>query len=107
LVIRSKGKIVFLRNWEVEWIEAAANYIRIHAGARIYSVRERISDFQQTLVPDTFIRIHRSIIVNLDAVSEMQNCGGTEYVIVLRSGKELPLGRTYRNALDSLLNNPG
>jgi two-component system, LytTR family, response regulator len=106
LVIRSEGRIVFLRNSEVEWIEAAANYIRIHAGARIYSVRESISDFQETLVPDTFIRIHRSVIVNLDAISEMQNCGGAEYVVVLRSGKELPLGRTYRNTLVSLLNSP-
>ncbi len=105
LVIRSERKIVFLRNSEIEWIEAAANYVRIHAGQRAYSVREKISDFEKSLAPDTFIRIHRSVIVNLDAVSEIQSCGGGEYVAVLRGGKELPLGRTYRNTLDTLLNN--
>jgi two-component system, LytTR family, response regulator len=103
LVIRSEGKIVFLRNSEIDWIEAAANYVRIHAGSRIFSVRERITDFEKSLAPDTFVRIHRSIIVNLDAVSEIQSCGGGEYVIVLRSQKELPLGRTYRSSLDNLL----
>jgi two-component system LytT family response regulator len=105
LVIRCEGKIVFLRSSEVEWIEAAANYIRVHAGSRVYSVRDRIGDFHKTLSPDTFLRIHRSIIVNLDAVSEIQSDGRDEYVAVLRSGKELPLGRTYRNSFESLLHN--
>jgi two-component system LytT family response regulator len=103
VVIRSEGKIVFLRSSEIDWIEAAANYVRVHAGSRVYSVRERISDFEKSLAPDTFVRIHRSVIVNLDAVSEMQGCGGGEYVVILRGGKELPLGRTYRTALDNLL----
>jgi two-component system LytT family response regulator len=103
LVIRSQGKIVFLRNSEVEWIEASGNYVRIHAGPPIFSVREKIGDFETSLPPDTFIRIHRSVIVNLDAVSEMQSCGGGEYVVILRHGKELPLGRTYRNSLSNLL----
>jgi two-component system, LytTR family, response regulator len=104
LVIRCEGKIVFLRNSEIEWIEAASNYVRVHAGQRVFAVREAIGDFQKILSPDTFIRIHRSIIVNIDAVSEMQSCGGGEYVTILRSGKELPLGRTYRSTLDGLLN---
>jgi hypothetical protein len=47
---------------------------------------------KDTLVPDTFIPIHGSLIVNLDAICEMQNCGGAECVVVLHSGKELPLG---------------
>jgi two-component system LytT family response regulator len=104
LVIRCEGKIVFLRNSEIEWIEAAGNYVRVHSGQRVFAVRDAIGDFQKSLAPDIFIRIHRSIIVNIDAVSEMQSCGGGEYVAVLRNGKELPLGRTYRSTLDGLLN---
>lgn len=104
-VVRVDGKIVFLRSADVEWIEAAANYVRVHAGQRVYSIRDKISDFEKTLAPDKFIRIHRSVIVNLDAVSEIQSCGGGEYIVVLRSGKELPLGRTYREAMGGLLNN--
>jgi two-component system, LytTR family, response regulator len=103
VVIRTNGKLVFLQSSQIEWIEAAGNYVRVHAGPRLFSVRDRISDFEQTLAPDSFVRIHRSVIVNLDAVSEMQSCGGGEYVVVLRSGKELPLGRTYREALDGLV----
>ena len=102
-MIRADGKIIFLRNAEVEWIEAAANYIRVHAGQRVYSVRDRISDFEKTLLSNKFVRIHRSIIVNLDAIAEIQSCGGGEYIVVLRSGKELPLGRTYREALSRLV----
>jgi two-component system LytT family response regulator len=102
LVIRTDRKLVFLQNSEVEWIEAAGNYVRIHAGKRTFMVREKISDFERSLAPGKFARIHRSILVNLNAVAEMQSCGGGEHIIVLRSGKELPLGRTYRENLDSL-----
>lgn len=104
LVIRTEGKIVFLRNSEVEWIGASANYVLVHAGQHTYSVRDKISDFERTLPSEKFVRIHRSIIVNLDAIAEIQNCGAGEYMVVLRSGKELPLGRTYREALDGLAN---
>jgi two-component system LytT family response regulator len=102
-VIRTEGKILFLRSAEVEWIEAAANYVHVHAGPRVYSVRDRISDFEHSLAHEKFIRIHRSVIVNVDAIAEIQNCGGGEHIVVLRSGKELPVGRTYREALDGLV----
>jgi two-component system LytT family response regulator len=104
-VIRVDGKIVFLKNSEVEWIEASANYVRVHAGQRIYLVRDKISDFEKSLDPGKFVRIHRSLIVNLDAVAEMQSCGGGEYMVFLRNGKELPLGRTYREVLGALAKN--
>jgi two-component system LytT family response regulator len=103
-VIHTDRKAVFLHSSEVQWIEAAGNYVRVHAGNKVYEVREKISDFEHTLAPGRFVRIHRSIIVNLDAVAEMQSCGGGEYIVVLRNGRELPLGRTYRNSLDGLGN---
>jgi two-component system LytT family response regulator len=106
LVVRCEGKVVFLRTAEVEWVEADANYVRIHAGKQSYNVREKIGAFERTLPEQKFIRIHRSIIVNLDAVAEIQNCGNGEHIVVLRTGKELPLGRTYRERLDSLIGSP-
>jgi len=107
LVVRSEGKVVFLRTAEVEWVEADANYIRIHARHRSYDVREKIGNFEHSLPEHQFIRIHRSIIVNLDAVAEVQNCGSGEYIVVLRTGKELPLGRTYRERLAPLIGGQG
>ncbi len=107
LIVRSEGKIVFLRTAEVQWVEADANYVRIHAGQRSYHIREKIGAFERSLPEHKFIRIHRSIIVNLDTVAEIQNCGNGEHIVVLRTGKELPLGRTYRERLDSVIGNPG
>ena len=77
-VIRVDGKIVFLRDSEVEWIEAGADYLRIHAGQRVFLARNKISDFEKTLAPEKLVRIHRSLIVNLAAISEIPSCGGGE-----------------------------
>jgi two-component system LytT family response regulator len=106
LVVRSEGKIVFLRNTEVQWVEADANYVRIHTPQRSYHVREKIGAFEHSLPEHKFIRIHRSIIVNLDAIAEIQNYGNGEHIVILRTGKELPLGRSYRERLDSLIGSP-
>ena len=91
--------IAINNNWQYVGASIDANGTN-HA---IYLVRERIGDFEQALPRDKFIRIHRSVIVNLDAILEIQNCGGGEYIVVLRSGKELPLGRTYRETVDGLV----
>ena len=102
LVVRSKGNLVFLRTCDVEWIEASHNSVEIHTGPRAHSVREKIGDLEALLPPDRFIRIHRSLIVNLDAVAEIQSCGAGEHIVLLRNGRELPLGRSYRDRLDGL-----
>jgi two-component system LytT family response regulator len=103
LVVRSGGKVVFLRASEVEWIEAAANYIKLYSQQRVFTVREKISTLEESLPAGKFMRIHRSVIVNLSMVQEIQPCGGGEFVVVLRNGRELPLGRTYRSKIDELI----
>ncbi len=103
LVFKSNGKIVLVRPDDVDWVEAAANYVRIHARDQEHAVRETISSFEKKLPADRFVRIHRSVIVNADRIRELQPCNGAEYIVVLRSGKELPVGRTYRNQVESFL----
>ena len=103
LVVRNKGNLLFLRTLEIEWIAAAGNYVRIHAGKHIHTIREKIGDLEQRLHPARFLRVHRSIIVNIDAVAEVQRCGSGEYIVLLRNGRELPLGRSYRERLNELL----
>lgn len=103
LVVRSGGKVVFLRASEIEWIEAAANYIKLYSQQRVFTVREKISSLEEALPQGKFMRIHRSVIVNLSVVHEIQPCGGGEFVVVLRNGRELPLGRTYRSKIDELI----
>jgi two-component system LytT family response regulator len=103
LVFKSAGKIVVIRPGEVDWVEAAANYVRIHVGSQEHAVRDTISNFEKKLPADRFLRIHRSVIVNADRIHELQPCNGAEYIVVLRSGKELPVGRTYRDQIENFL----
>lgn len=103
LVFKSLGRIMFLDMEEVDWIEASANYVRIHSGNKAYIMRESIGNLAERLEDLLFVRVHRSIVVNLAKVRELQACNGSEYIVVLRNGKELPCSRAYRKALDRLL----
>jgi len=103
VVIRSAGRIVILHADEIDWVEAAANYVEVRAGGVSYTVRDSISTFQRKLPTEKFVRIHRSYIVNADRIRELQPCNGCEYIVALRNGKELPLGRTYRDEVETFL----
>ncbi len=106
LVVKSAGRIMLLRFDEIDWVEAAANYIRLHVGGQQYTVRDSIGSFEKRLPPEKFVRIHRSLIVNADRIRELLPCDGSEYVVVLRSGKELPLGRSYGQHVKDFLHLP-
>jgi len=103
IVIRTVGKIVVLNADEIDYIHAAANYVRVLAGAEVHIARETLSAFAQSLPPEKFVRIHRSIVVNVDRIRELQPCGGSECVIVLRDRRELPVGRSYKYAVEAAL----
>jgi two-component system, LytTR family, response regulator len=96
LVIRTKGRIVFLNLEEIDWVEAAANYVRLNIGKESYLFRETISRTSERLNPNHFIRIHRSVIVNVRKIKELIPVNSGEYVVVLKSGKELSCSRGYR-----------
>ncbi len=102
-VVKSGGRIIVLHGDEIDWILAAANYVRIHGSGREYLVRDTLNSFEKKLRPSKFLRIHRSIIVNVDRIRELQPCNKSEYIVVLRDGKELPLGRSYRDPVESFL----
>lgn len=103
LVVKSGGRVVFLRTDEIEWVEAAANYVRVHAGGASYLLRETMNSFESRLAPAQFMRIHRSIIVNVGHIRALQPCNNGEYVITLENGKELSLSRSYRDRLQQFL----
>jgi two-component system LytT family response regulator len=103
LVIKSGGRIVFLNDEEVDWIEAAANYVRLHAGTESYLLRQKMSVIEEKLDPARYMRIHRSIIVNIDKIRELKPCNNGEYIVVLRNGKELSLSRSFRERIHQLL----
>ena len=103
LVVRSRGKVELLKLDEIDWIEAQHNYLRLHVGNEVHLLRQTIGEIENRLQPDRFLRIHRSLIVNVDRIRELQACGYGEYLVVLQNGKSLPLSRGYRDRLDHLL----
>lgn len=103
LVIKAKGRVVFLNLDEIDWVEAAANYVRLNAGRESYVLRETISRTSERLDPNEFIRIHRSTIVNVRKIKELIPVNSGEYIVVLKSGKELSCSRGYRALLQQMI----
>jgi two-component system LytT family response regulator len=103
LLVKAGGRVVFLNYDEIEWVEAAANYVRVHAGKASYLLRGSIGNIAEKLPKDQFVRIHRSTVVNARIIKELQPCNSGEYIVVLRSGKELSCSRGYRDGLRRLI----
>ncbi len=103
LAIRTNGRVVFLTLDEIHWVEAAANYVRLNTGKDSYLFRETISRISERLNSTDFVRIHRSVIVNVRRIKELIPVNSGEYVVVLTSGKELSCSRGYRSNLQHLI----
>jgi two-component system LytT family response regulator len=98
-VIKAGGRVFFVRSDEIDWIEAAGNYVKLHVGADAHLFRETMNALESQLDPDTFYRIHRSHIVNIERVKELQPWFNGEYVVFLKNGTRLTLSRGYREKL--------
>jgi two-component system, LytTR family, response regulator len=102
-VIKAGGRIVFLDFDEITWVEAAANYIRVNTGKESYLLREGIGKVAERLDATQFVRIHRSLIVNVKQIKELQPVNSGEYIVVLKDGKELSCSRGFRAGLQNLI----
>jgi len=103
LVVKSGGRVIFLNIHEIDWIKAAGNYVRVNLQKDSYLLREGIGQLAERLDPTKFVRIHRSIIVNLEKIKELHPCNRGEYMVILRNGKELSCSRGYRSRLQQLI----
>jgi two-component system LytT family response regulator len=103
IIVRSSGRIYFVRTSEIDWCEAAGNYVRLHVGQQTHLVRDTMAHVEADLDPSQFVRIHRSAIVNVDRIQELQSSFGGEYVVLLRGGTRLTLSRGYREVLQERL----
>ena len=103
LAVRTSGRIYFLRTEEIDWIEAADYYVKLHVGEKSHLMRESMNTLEKQLDPEMFLRVHRSSIVNLDRVKELHAGGGTDHAVVLRDGTRLKLSRSRRERLNRLL----
>ncbi|HVF55673.1 MAG TPA: LytTR family DNA-binding domain-containing protein [Pyrinomonadaceae bacterium] len=105
LVVKTGGRVFFLETSEVDWIEAEGNYVNIHTCKKAYLLRETISSLEAQLDPKKFIRIHRSSIVNINRIKELQPWSHGEYHVILHDGTQLTLSRSYREKLQAALGN--
>ena len=105
LVIKAGGRVTFLKTEEIDWIEAAGNYIRLYIGKDSHLLRDTMNNIQTKLDPEKFLRIHRSTILKIDRIKELQPWYHGEYVVTLENGKQLTSSRSYRHQLGKLLEN--
>jgi two-component system LytT family response regulator len=103
LAVASGGRIVFVAVEEIDWIGAEDNYAMLHVGRRVHEVRETLQSLMEKLDPGEFIRIHRSTIVNVRRIREVQPWFQGSHIIVLQSGEELRMSRYQKEAVDRLL----
>jgi two-component system LytT family response regulator len=103
LVIKSSGRIYFLETNDIDWIQAEGNYVSVHVGKKSHLLRETISSLESQLDPRKFLRIHRSAVVRIDRIKELQPWFHGEYHIILQDGTELTLSRNYRDRLQDAL----
>ena len=102
LPVKSGGRVIFVRLDDIDWVEAAHNYIVLHVGKESHLLRETMNAFEARLSPEKFVRISRSTIVNIDRIKELQPLFYGEYAVTLQNGTRLTLSRRYRDKLQQL-----
>jgi len=105
LVVKSVGRVFFLKTDEIDYIEAAGNYLKLHVGREAHMIRETMNGIEGKLDPSTFMRIHRSTVVNVDRIKELHPMFSGDYSVILRDGTELALSRNYRERFLDLFEN--
>ena len=98
---RIGSKVTLIPVEEIEWFEAADNYIRVHAGGRRHVVRETMKGLESKLDPSRFIRVHRSAIVAFERIRELEGLPSGDYRITMDSGRVVPMSRTYVEAFEA------
>lgn len=103
LVVKTSGKVVLVKAADIDWIEAADNYVSLHVGNETHLLRETMNALESRLNPKLFLRISRSTIVNLERIKELQPMFHGDYTVILRNGTRLSLSRSHRDRLQHLL----
>ncbi len=102
-LIKSSSRVFFLKAEEIDWIEASDYYVTLHAGRQSHLLRETMSELESKLDPEKFLRIHRSTIVNLCRIKQVESQPGGNYAVILKDGAQLKLSRSRRKKLEMIL----
>ncbi|MEP7338065.1 MAG: LytTR family DNA-binding domain-containing protein [Acidobacteriota bacterium] len=102
-VVRAGSKLSFVRASDVDWIDVADNYVRLHVAGREHLVRDTLKSVESQLDPEIFVRVHRSIIINLDRIESVEPHFHGEYLVTMKDGSKLTTSRSYSERLRLLL----
>ncbi|HEX4167811.1 MAG TPA: LytTR family DNA-binding domain-containing protein [Bryobacteraceae bacterium] len=102
LPVTENGRIVFVKTREIQWIESAGNYVRLHVASRHHEIRETLTNLECKLNPDEFVRIHRSTIVNLHYIKEVHPWFHGYHLVLLENGRELRMSRYQQEIAERL-----
>jgi len=102
-LVKASGRVVFVPAEEIDWIEAAGNYVRLHVGAASHMIRETMATVESRLDPERFVRVHRSAIVNVEKIRELHPMFRGECAAILRNGSRVAVSRAYRVPLETRL----
>lgn len=102
-LVKTRARVYFVQVDEIDWIEAARNYVNLHVGPHSHLLRQTLTGIEEQLDPRQFLRIHRSAIVNLDRIRELRPLFNGEYEVRLETGAVLTLTRTYKEQLAQFL----
>ncbi|MGH8321562.1 MAG: LytR/AlgR family response regulator transcription factor, partial [Gammaproteobacteria bacterium] len=97
IAVKSVGRTVFVNTDAVDWLETAGNYVCLHAGKETHVVRETMNQIESRLDPQIFVRIHRSTMVRIEAIREIQPLFNGDRMVILRDGSKLTMSRSYRD----------
>jgi len=103
LVIRTRSKVSFLKPSEIDWIEADGKHAVLHAGRETHVVRHTLTKLEQRLASHGFVRVHRSAIVNVDRIKELEPWFHGEYVVILKDGTKLTSSAAHSQALHRIV----
>jgi two-component system LytT family response regulator len=103
LIVKSSGRVFFVRTEEIDWVEASGNYVKVHTKADAHLLRESMKNMEAKLDPKIFVRIHRSAIVNIDRIKELEPWFHGEYIVIMRDGTRLTASRVFSDRLSALI----
>jgi len=103
LVIKADGKIYFVPLKDIIWIQAFDYYVRIHISSRFYLIRESMKKMEQLLPSEQFLRVHKSSIINLHHIVEMEPHFNNEFIAKMSNGEKIRTSRNYRDKLKNIL----
>jgi two-component system LytT family response regulator len=102
LLVKTNGRVLVVPTAKIDWVESCGNYVQLHVEKNRWLLRETMEHLEAQLDPQQFVRIHRTTLVNITRIAELQPATFGQYVVRLHSGAQLTLSRRYRRKLQRL-----